>query len=67
MRKEYNDRWNASLVNPCFTLPEYEASKANGFLRSESLERKFNAKIKESVNYFEEIANRSEAIARAKS
>lgn len=27
MRKEYNDRWNAPLVNPAFTMAEYEASK----------------------------------------
>lgn len=28
MRKEYNDRWNAPLVNPGFTLGEYEAERA---------------------------------------
>jgi hypothetical protein len=27
MRKEYNDRWNAPLVNPGFTLEQYEAQK----------------------------------------
>lgn len=26
-RKEYNDRWFAPLVNPGFTLAEYEASR----------------------------------------
>lgn len=27
MRKEYNDRWNAPLVNPGFTMEEYELSR----------------------------------------
>lgn len=27
MRKEYNDRWNAPLVNPGFTMAEYEARR----------------------------------------
>jgi hypothetical protein len=28
MRKEYNDRWNAPLVNPGFTEAEYQERKA---------------------------------------
>jgi hypothetical protein len=27
MRKEYNDRWTAPLVNPGFTLEEYELQR----------------------------------------
>lgn len=27
MRKEYNDRWNAPLVNPGVTLEDYEKSR----------------------------------------
>lgn len=27
MRKEYNDRWNAQLVNPGFTLDQYEKER----------------------------------------
>lgn len=26
-RKEYNDRWNSPIVNPGFTLAEYEAER----------------------------------------
>lgn len=41
MRKEYNDRHNAPLVNPAITHGEYEAQKA----KSETREAKDAAPI----------------------
>lgn len=31
MKNEYNDRWNKQIVNPGFTMAEYEASKPKIF------------------------------------
>lgn len=35
MRKEYNDRWNAPLVNPGFTMDEYELQRIKDRLKKE--------------------------------
>jgi hypothetical protein len=33
-RKEYNDRWTAKLVNPGFTLAEYENERKKDRLKN---------------------------------
>lgn len=62
MRKEYNDRWNAPLVNPGFTLPEYEAQRTKDAVQAEKAVSK-NADRFYSADkaYFDAIKARSEA------
>lgn len=65
MRKEYNNRWDAPLVNPGFTLAEYEA-KRDAQIRDDAkmiayvegtLGRAFDQEA-----YFQEVKARSEGI-----
>lgn len=64
MRKEYNDRWNAPLVNPGFTMEQYENSRLDAAIEAEK-RASIRAQL-ETQNHYEQVKARSEAIARLK-
>lgn len=49
MRKEYNDRWNAPLVNPGFTMEEYELQHIRTRLEAEVKELEKSDKLKQGA------------------
>lgn len=51
-RKEYNDRWHAPLVNPAFTIDEYQRKKMENETRGTD--------TIEAVDFFSQIKARSE-------
>jgi hypothetical protein len=56
-RKEYNDRWNAPLVNPAFTEGQYQAQKADETAKALS-----DLNETDWDKYFQAIKERSEYV-----
>lgn len=70
MRKEYNNRWDAPLVNPGFTMCEYEANRANLVARELNIIQEMN-EILDSIEtqdaesqkaFFAQVKLQSEAL-----
>jgi len=70
MRKEYNDRHNAFLVNPAVTHGEYEAQRAAKLANDAESMKQFEKMLANSdaaiIDYWAVISQRSES-AKAKS
>lgn len=62
-RKEYNDRWNAPLVNPGFTLAEYEAKRKQFSAEDTALISAFEhaLDVHGDTSHFAKVQARSEA------